>query len=60
MSQYFLFFSRRYIRAKVSKARLESTLFDCEHYARGLEALYQKMWTRFERGEKPDHLYAVG
>lgn len=51
---------RRYIRAKVSKARLESTLFDCEHYARGLEALYQKMWTRFERGEKPDHLYAVG
>ncbi|RVE46689.1 hypothetical protein evm_008652 [Chilo suppressalis] len=33
----------RYIKAKVSKARLDSTLFDCEHYARGLEDLYNKI-----------------
>lgn len=47
---------RRYIRAKVSKARLESTLFDCEHYARGLESLYSKMWELYQRGDKPDHI----
>nr|XP_021193047.2 UDP-N-acetylglucosamine--peptide N-acetylglucosaminyltransferase 110 kDa subunit [Helicoverpa armigera] len=51
---------RRYIRAKVSKARLESTLFDCKHYAGGLEALFEKMWQRYEDGEKPDHIHAVG
>ncbi|XP_026735856.1 UDP-N-acetylglucosamine--peptide N-acetylglucosaminyltransferase 110 kDa subunit-like isoform X1 [Trichoplusia ni] len=50
---------RRYIRAKVSKARLDSTLFNCEHYARGLESLYNKMWERYENGDKPQHIYAV-
>ncbi|XP_026761185.1 UDP-N-acetylglucosamine--peptide N-acetylglucosaminyltransferase 110 kDa subunit-like isoform X1 [Galleria mellonella] len=47
---------RRYIRAKISKARLESTLFDCEHYVRNLEILYEKMWCRYKNGEKPDHI----
>ncbi|XP_075990911.1 UDP-N-acetylglucosamine--peptide N-acetylglucosaminyltransferase 110 kDa subunit-like [Anticarsia gemmatalis] len=51
---------RRYIRAKVSKARLDSTLFDCEYYVRGLETLYDKMWSRYENGEQPDHIFAVG
>ncbi|KAJ8737821.1 hypothetical protein PYW08_000416 [Mythimna loreyi] len=51
---------RKYIRAKVSKARLNSTLFDCKHYVRGLEALYEKMWRRYEKGEMPDHMYGVG
>lgn len=54
----FLFRSRRYIRAKVSKARLESNLFDCEHYARGLEILYDKMWERYKNGVKTDHIEA--
>ncbi|XP_063837942.1 UDP-N-acetylglucosamine--peptide N-acetylglucosaminyltransferase 110 kDa subunit-like [Ostrinia nubilalis] len=48
----------RYMRAKVSKARLESTLFDCKHYARGLETLYEKMWKRYENEERPDHIKA--
>ncbi|XP_049886201.1 UDP-N-acetylglucosamine--peptide N-acetylglucosaminyltransferase 110 kDa subunit-like [Pectinophora gossypiella] len=48
----------RYIRAKVSKARLVSTLFDCSHYASKLEYLYAKMWERYEREEKPDHIKA--
>uniref|UniRef100_A0A2A4JLS9 protein O-GlcNAc transferase n=1 Tax=Heliothis virescens TaxID=7102 RepID=A0A2A4JLS9_HELVI len=51
---------RRYIRAKVSRARLNSTLFDCKHYAGGLEALFDKMWQRYENGEKPEHIHAVG
>lgn len=50
---------RRYVRAKVFKTRLDSTLFDCEHYTRGLEMLYNKMWKRYENGEPPDHIYAV-
>nr|XP_013189449.1 unnamed protein product [Amyelois transitella] len=49
---------RRYMRAKISKSRLESTLFDCEHYARGLESLYEKMWKNYESGHAPDHLNA--
>ncbi|KAG6454168.1 UDP-N-acetylglucosamine--peptide N-acetylglucosaminyltransferase 110 kDa subunit [Manduca sexta] len=47
---------RKYIRAKVSRARLDSTLFDCEHYARGLEKLYDKMWHRYEGGHKTEHI----
>lgn len=50
------FFSRRYIRAKVSKARLESTLFDCEHYARGLETLYENMWKCYQSGKELHHI----
>lgn len=49
-------FSRKYIRAKVYKARLESTLFDCKHYAEGLEALYAKMWKIYENGGVPQHI----
>ncbi|XP_041986785.1 UDP-N-acetylglucosamine--peptide N-acetylglucosaminyltransferase 110 kDa subunit-like [Aricia agestis] len=47
---------RNYIRAKVSHARLESTLFDCKHYASGLERLYRKMWERYKNGKPPDHI----
>ncbi|XP_053623559.1 UDP-N-acetylglucosamine--peptide N-acetylglucosaminyltransferase 110 kDa subunit-like isoform X1 [Plodia interpunctella] len=47
---------RRYIRAKVSKARLESTLFDCEHYARGLETLYENMWKCYQSGKELHHI----
>jgi protein O-GlcNAc transferase len=28
-------------------------------YAAGMEMLYQKMWERYSRGEKPDHLAAI-
>ncbi|KAL0902296.1 hypothetical protein ABMA27_000199 [Loxostege sticticalis] len=48
----------RYMRAKVSRARLESTLFDCKHYTRALENLYEQMWKRYENGQKPDHIKA--
>ncbi|KAM3968502.1 UDP-N-acetylglucosamine--peptide N-acetylglucosaminyltransferase 110 kDa subunit [Aphomia sociella] len=50
---------RRYIRAKVTKARLESTLFDCKHYVSGLENLFEKMWHRYKNGEKPDHIKSI-
>ncbi|XP_047524909.1 UDP-N-acetylglucosamine--peptide N-acetylglucosaminyltransferase 110 kDa subunit-like [Pieris napi] len=47
---------RKYIRAKVYKARVESTLFDCKHYTKGLEALYEKMWRLHEDGKIPEHI----
>ncbi|XP_053971176.1 UDP-N-acetylglucosamine--peptide N-acetylglucosaminyltransferase 110 kDa subunit isoform X1 [Hylaeus volcanicus] len=47
------------IRAKVWKARSESPLFSCKLYALGMEMLYRKMWERYARGEKPDHVAAV-
>ncbi|CAK9798093.1 UDP-N-acetylglucosamine--peptide N-acetylglucosaminyltransferase 110 kDa subunit [Anthophora quadrimaculata] len=46
-------------RAKVWKARSESPLFNCKLYAIGMEMLYKKMWERYSRGEKPDHVAAV-
>ncbi|XP_011314235.1 UDP-N-acetylglucosamine--peptide N-acetylglucosaminyltransferase 110 kDa subunit isoform X1 [Fopius arisanus] len=47
------------IRAKVWKARSESPLFNCKMYAMGMEMLYKRMWERFARGEKPDHISAI-
>lgn len=46
------------MRAKVWVARCESPLFDCKQYAQGLETLFYKMWERFARGERPDHISA--
>ncbi|XP_012279363.1 UDP-N-acetylglucosamine--peptide N-acetylglucosaminyltransferase 110 kDa subunit isoform X1 [Orussus abietinus] len=46
-------------RAKVWKARSDSPLFNCKMYAMGMEMLYQKMWERYARGEKPDHVAAI-
>lgn len=46
------------IRAKVWLARCESALFDCKQYTHGLESLFYKMWERFARGERPDHISA--
>ncbi|XP_037728327.1 UDP-N-acetylglucosamine--peptide N-acetylglucosaminyltransferase 110 kDa subunit isoform X4 [Drosophila subpulchrella] len=47
------------MRAKVWKARVESPLFDCSQYAKGLEKLFLRMWEKFENGELPDHISAV-
>lgn len=49
----------RAMRAKVWKARAESALFDCKQYATGLEMLYEKMWDRHARDERPDHIAAI-
>ncbi|XP_070070056.1 UDP-N-acetylglucosamine--peptide N-acetylglucosaminyltransferase 110 kDa subunit isoform X3 [Drosophila takahashii] len=46
------------MRAKVWKARVESPLFDCSQYARGLEKLFLRMWEKFKNGELPDHISA--
>lgn len=48
----------RSIRHKVWKARVESPLFDCKEYAKGLEKLYVRMWDRHAHGEGPDHISA--
>lgn len=55
----FLFLSLKATRAKVWKARSESPLFSCKLYAAGMEMLYKRMWERYARGEKPDHVSAV-
>ncbi|CAL8078905.1 unnamed protein product [Orchesella dallaii] len=44
------------IRAKVWKARRESSLFDTANYAVDLERLYSKMWDKHERGDKINHI----
>lgn len=44
------------MRAKVWKARVESPLFDCAQYAKGLEMLFMRMWQKFARNETPDHI----
>lgn len=44
------------MRAKVWAARTESPLFDCKKYAEGMEELFGKMWEKYARGEKPDHI----
>lgn len=44
------------IRAKVWKARAESPLFNVKVYTSNLERLYRRMWSKYERGEKPDHI----
>lgn len=44
------------IRAKVWAARTESPLFNVKTYATNLEKLFYRMWERYQRGEKPDHI----
>ncbi|KAK7872292.1 hypothetical protein R5R35_012135 [Gryllus longicercus] len=48
------------IRVKVWRARTDSPLFDCKQYAVGMEQLYSRMWERYARGEKADHLSTSG
>ncbi|XP_039287268.1 UDP-N-acetylglucosamine--peptide N-acetylglucosaminyltransferase 110 kDa subunit [Nilaparvata lugens] len=45
-------------RAEVWRARTESPLFNCWKYAQGMQQLYDVMWRRYARGEKPDHIRA--
>ena len=52
----FLLCSLRGMRAKVWKGRTESPLFNCKTYATDLERLFEVMWQRYARGEKPDHI----
>lgn len=47
------------MRAKVWEARVQSPLFDCSQYAKGLEMLFTRMWDRFSIGEEPDHISAI-
>lgn len=49
-------FSLRQMRAKVWKARTTTTLFDIKQYCTDMEDLFYKMWSRFEKGEAPDHI----
>ena len=49
---------RRAIRAKVWSGRIESPLFRVRTYARDLEDLFTRMWTKFQKGEKVSHITA--
>uniref|UniRef100_A0A1W7RB52 protein O-GlcNAc transferase n=2 Tax=Hadrurus TaxID=88315 RepID=A0A1W7RB52_9SCOR len=44
------------IRAKVWQARTENSLFNVKIYASNLENLFYKMWKKYEKSEKPDHI----
>ena len=48
--------SLRGMRAKVWKGRTESPLFNCKTYATDLERLFEAMWQKHAKGEKPDHI----
>ncbi|KAL7674380.1 hypothetical protein ACOME3_000661 [Neoechinorhynchus agilis] len=48
-----------YIRQKVLKARLTSTLFDVRTYTQNLEKLYERMYQRFVNQSKLDHILTV-
>lgn len=50
---------RQYMQAKVSLARMNSTLFDCDKYVIKMERLYEKMWQRYEQGEATDHIQTL-
>ncbi|KAF8763734.1 UDP-N-acetylglucosamine--peptide like protein [Argiope bruennichi] len=47
------------IRGKVWAARTESPLFNVKTYATNLERLFYAMWSKHERGEKPNHITEV-
>ena len=47
------------LRAKLMRNRLSFPLFDTESFTRHLEAAYQTMWQRHQRGEPP-RTFAVG
>jgi protein O-GlcNAc transferase len=47
------------IRAKVWGARVTSPLFNVKIYTSNLERVYRKMWQKFEKGEKPDHITEI-
>jgi predicted O-linked N-acetylglucosamine transferase (SPINDLY family) len=44
------------LRAKLSKQRLTSALFDTERYTRNLEAAYQQIHARYHSGAAPIHV----
>ena len=48
--------SLKSVRSKVWEARVTRPLFSCSRYAVNLERLLLRLWERYQRGEKPDHL----
>jgi predicted O-linked N-acetylglucosamine transferase (SPINDLY family) len=46
------------LRVRLMRARAEAPLFDSCRFARDLEALYRRMWSRHEAGLPPQHLAA--
>jgi len=46
----------RAMRAKVWQSRTESPLFSTKTYALNLEHMFYKMWERYAKDEKPDHV----
>ncbi|CAB4064236.1 OGT [Lepeophtheirus salmonis] len=46
----------RGMRAKVWKARMESSIFNVKIYTSNLEKAFRLMWDKYESGDKPDHI----
>jgi len=44
------------LRERLARSRLSAPLFDCERYARHLEAAYEEMWRIWQGGEAPRHI----
>ena len=50
---------RAALRERLAAARGTSTLFDGARFARDIEALYRRMWSRAVTGQPPEHLPAM-
>ena len=50
---------RAALRSRLAEARRTSTLFDGARFARDIEALYRRMWSRAVAGQPPEHLPAI-
>ena len=44
------------LRAKLTRSRVESPVFEMQRFVRHLETAYTVMWTRSQRGEPPDEI----
>ena len=44
------------LKSKLARNRLTHPLFDTDRYRRNLEKVYETMWARYQRGEKPSSL----
>ena len=51
-----IFPSYNFIKKKVWDGRLLSPLFDTQKYTRDLEALFHRIWRRYEKGLAFDHV----
>lgn len=45
------------MRSKIRDLRLNSPLFDCQHFTNDLELLYEKMWQNYVKRNEPKNIF---